>query len=130
MAKVNERVEPLDGLNAAMEVEGVDLEDGGPDDAVILNQLMGAAEEVRNARKVRIIMHNQEGNNGDQAVFVACNGMGYSIPRETPVIVPEPILKALEDAVETKYYREEQNGQFVGPMLERHVRRFPFSVLG
>jgi hypothetical protein len=98
-------------------------------ETIILNQLLGSAEEIRNAKKVRIMMHNQEGALGNQPVFVSVNGMGYSIPRDVPVVIPVPILKALEDAVETKYYREESNGVFVGPMLERQVRRFPFSII-
>jgi hypothetical protein len=98
-------------------------------ETIILNQLLGSAEEIRNAKKVRIMMHNQEGALGNQPVFVSVNGMGYSIPRDVPVVIPVPILKALEDAVETKYYREEIGGVFVGPMLERQVRRFPFSII-
>ena len=123
MAKenVNERVEPIEP-----ELE-VDFDN--EEDPIILNQLMGAAEEVRNAPKVKIIMHNQEGQSGDQPVFVAVNGMGYSIPRDVPVILPLPIVKALEDAVEVKYYREEQDGQHFGPIKERPVRRFPFSIM-
>jgi len=121
------RVEPDDMMDVNSAFGAADGE--VPDEALILNQLMGAAEEIRNAKKVRVIMHNQEGSDGNQPVFVAVNGMGYSIPREVPVIIPEPVLKALEDAVETKYFREEKDGQFFGPIQERHVRRFPFSVL-
>ena len=120
---VNNTVE----LNDAFEVDGKPLDDDEKD-PIVLNQIMGAAEEVRNAPKVRIVMHNQDSD--DKPVFVAVNGMGYSIPREIPVVIPRPILVALENAVETKYYREERDGKPFGPILERHIRRFPFSVTG
>lgn len=91
-------------------------------------KLVGTVEDVKSAKHIKILLHNQDGETGDQAVFVAAQGIGYSIPREKIVSVPEPILAALEDAVETKYYREEKDGQSFGPVLERTVRRFPFSV--
>ena len=137
MTNVNNRVEqdreiinPLaDNPEILYEPESEESNGNDKIDAIVLNQLLGSAEEIRNAKKVRIIMHNQEGILGNQPVFVSVNGMGYSIPRDVPVVIPVPILKALEDAVETKYYREESNGVFIGPMLERQVRRFPFSII-
>lgn len=93
-----------------------------------INAMMGAAEEIQKSPRVTILVHNQEGPAGDQAIFVAVNGVGYLIPRETPVSVPRPILAALENAVETKYYREQRDGQEFGPPLERTVRRYSFEV--
>lgn len=96
-------------------------------EAEILNELMGSAEEVRNAEKVSIIIRNQGGPGGQDPVFVSVNGMGYQIPREKPVSIPKPILQALENAVEIQYFREEKDGRQIGPVLERKVPRFTLS---
>lgn len=76
-----------------------------------------------------ITIFNQDGPSGDQSVFVAVNGRGFSIPREKPTLVPEAIIRALENAVETKYYREvDEQGREFGAIKERHVRRYNFTV--
>ena len=112
----------------AHEVNGVV---GGETDEeeLFLNQIMGSESSVREAPKVKIILHNQDGPDGDKAKFVAVNGVGFSIPREVPVFVPQPIVVALENATETRYYREERDGQSFGPIITKEVRRFPFSIL-
>jgi acetyl-CoA carboxylase beta subunit len=86
--------------------------------------------DIRAQRKVKIIIHNQEGILGSMPVFVAVNGFGFHIPREVESAVPESIVKALENATETRYYREIIDDVPKGPMLSRDVRRFPFSIMG
>ena len=81
-------------------------------------------------KRVKIIVHNQEGAMGTQPVFVALNGLGMYIPREVEVAIPESILAVLENATETRYYREVIDDVPKGPILSREVRRFPFSITG
>lgn len=118
-----------DSLNEQLNKTEADNQEIDPVEVIVLNQLMGASEEVRNAPKVRVIIHNQEGPSGDQPVFVSVNGMGYSIPREIPTLIPKPILEALQNAAEVKYYREQTGEQQFGPVMERYVNRFPFSIV-
>lgn len=87
------------------------------------------SDMIRKAKKRRIIIHNQEGPGGDQSVFVAVNGMAYNIPRDKPVMLPMPIIEALKNASETRYVREQDSGKDFGPVTERQVQRFPFSIL-
>lgn len=99
------------------------------DEALVLNHMVGGtSESVRNSPKVKIIIHNQDGETGNQPVFVSLNGMGYSIPREIPVLIPLPIVEVLKHCVETKYIREQRDGQQFGPVLERQVNRFSMSI--
>lgn len=92
-------------------------------------QAKSDADKVRKATKRLIMINNQEGPGGDQAVFVAVNGMGYNIPREKQVLVPEPVVQVLENAIESTYQRDQSNGQDFGPVVERKRKRFPFQVL-
>lgn len=96
----------------------------------VIDALMGQAEEVRNAPKKKIRIHNQEGPDGDKSVFVAVNGMAYSLPREQVISVPLPIIDVLRNAVELKYYRDESEGKSFGPILTRTINRIPFSEIG
>lgn len=116
-----------------------------PEKAAV-NELMAAAEEeaevldlsstsgeieIMTAPKVKLMVFNQDGPDGNQPIFVAVNGVGFAIPREMVVAVPQPVINALRDAVEIKYYREQDAaGQPFGPMRERPVQRYNFQVLG
>ena len=86
--------------------------------------------QLSSEKRVKIIVHNQEGAMGTQPVFVALNGFGLYIPREVEVAIPESILAVLENATETRYYREVIDDVPKGPILSREVRRFPFSITG
>jgi len=122
--------------------EGEEME-SGPGDEVdaeakqIINKAMDDSVIQKNQEKailqdddrVTIIVHNQEGAIGMQPVFVAVNGVGFSIPREKKVRVPKSIVHALENASETIYFKElDDDGRPHGPTLSREVRRFPFST--
>jgi len=87
-------------------------------------------DDIKAQSKYRIVIHNQEGATGTMPVFVAVNGLGMHIPREVEVTIPLAILKALENASETRYFRETMDDKAFGPMISREVRRFPFSILG
>lgn len=79
-------------------------------------------------RKV-VHIFNQEGPGGDKPVFVAVNGRGFSIPRMKDVKLPVAVVSALENAVEDRYYRaQDEQGRDYGPILKTSIRRFNFSV--
>ena len=80
--------------------------------------------ETKPKRK-RLIIHNQEGTDSSPFVKVGVNGTMYQIARETEVTVPYEVIHVLENAVIT---RDERGPD--GHMVERHARRFPFTVLG
>ena len=122
---INNTEEPGSGGNNLNDM----LDDPEKTEIDIIDALMGAAEEVRNSPKTKIRIHNQEGPDGDKPVFVAVNGMAYSLPREMVLIVPVPIVEALHNAVETRYYRDDSGGRDFGPILERKVPRIPFSEI-
>lgn len=99
------------------------------DDLHVAKQALGDIEKIRTASKRIVLIHSQEGPGGDQSVFVAVNGMGYNIPRNIPVPLPEPVIAALDNAVEIHYSREQLDGKdSFGPVIERKVRRFPYSI--
>lgn len=82
--------------------------------------------EKTNEKKFRIIVHNQEGVESSPFVKVQPQGRMYAIPREKEVIVPEIVVKVLEDAVLTRYVPT-GDGTAMTPISQR---RFPFTVLG
>lgn len=95
---------------------------------LVVAEEKNAAEAVRKSAKGILTIHNQGGEVGDEPVFIAVCGMGYSIPREKMVKVPMPIIAALEDARETRYYRAIKDGLTTGPIIERQVPRFAYTV--
>lgn len=58
---------------------------------------------LRAAHKVTIKVHKTGRQDESADVFVGVNGVGYQIQRGVEVTVPEPVLKVLEDAVQTVY---------------------------
>ena len=75
----------------------------------------------KGTKKVRIIVHNQEGPENTPHVKVGVNDYFAIIPREVEVAVPEFAVEALQ-AKYTAYDSEGGN--------PRSVRRHPISVLG
>ena len=82
------------------------------------------AKPVKSGRK-RLIIHNQEGVEASPFVKVQVNGRMYQISREVEVEVPMEVVHVLENAVITTDTRDDR-----GNHTERHLRRFPFTVLG
>lgn len=58
---------------------------------------------LRQAPKVTIKVHKTGRQDESADVFVGVNGIGFQIQRGVEVTVPEPVLKVLEDAVQTVY---------------------------
>ena len=72
-------------------------------------------------RKKIITIHHGDGVLGASAAFISINGHAWQIPRGVPVKVPEEILEALDNAVQTVYEQVDK------AMVPREVRRFPYS---
>ena len=94
-----------------------------------VREMLKDVAAIQSAPKVTILIHSGSGKTGGEPVFVAVNGIGYLIPRDKQVSIPEPILKGLENACETQYYREEKDGQTFGPVVARNVPRFAINKL-
>lgn len=77
-------------------------------------------------RRLRLIVHNQEGVENTPFVKVGVNGVMYQLPREKELEVPEAVVNVLRDAVIDKF---EPGADGSGTQLTK-VRRFPFTVLG
>jgi hypothetical protein len=121
---------PIDGtqINQVMDAESVKgkkLKNISRD--TVVSEMFSDEGAIKNAEKVTILIHSGLGQLGGEPVFAAVNGVGYSIPRDKPVAVPLPILKALENATETRYYREEVDGKTFGPIISRQVPRFAIN---
>lgn len=58
---------------------------------------------LRAAPKVTIKVHKTGRPDESSDVFVGVNGIGYQIQRGVEVTVPEPVLKVLEDSVQTVF---------------------------
>lgn len=101
-------------------------------DAELNEESEPSADEARPAgkgkksaeKKVKIIIHEQEGVGGTQDVTVSVNEKAYQIKRGHEVEVPESVVHVLENAVITAY---EPNPEKKGEYIERNYRRFNFS---
>ena len=69
--------------------------------------------------KVNIIIHEQDGDTGREAVFASVNGVAYQIPRGIECAVPVEVLHVLDNSVQ-KIYEAMPNGE----TRERTLRRF------
>lgn len=115
-----------DLINAAFQ-DTIAADDLGPGAATAGSEITKTDIEARGKKRIKIF--NSEGPIGSEPVFVAVNGRGYHIPRETVVEVPIPVISVLENAAETQYYREYKDGVAWGPILEKQVRRFNFAII-
>jgi NifU-like protein involved in Fe-S cluster formation len=75
--------------------------------------------------KVKIEIHEAEGDGGKEDVTVQINGYAYKIHRGEEVIVPVEVLHVLENATMTLYENKAGGGH-----AERRVKRYAYSVLG
>lgn len=83
-----------------------------------------AARLVVTEPMVSLTIHQQEGPGGKRAVFVGVNGRAILIPRNKPSEVKLRYLRALENAIETKYeYDEDAKAN-----LPRDMPSYPYQV--
>lgn len=99
-------------------------------ETVIEGELMDAAVDVeppptkKKARRVKIIVSNQDGPEQTRFVKVQVNGEMFTLPREIEVTVPEYVVEVLNNAVITRIVQED------GEWVERKARRFPYHITG
>jgi len=81
----------------------------------------------RSDKKIKILIHNQEGAGGRDVVTASVNGVAWAIKRNSEVTVPERVVNVLRSAVET-LYEEDPNDK--DQMIEVDVPRFAMDVRG
>ncbi len=85
-------------------------------------------DALRAAPKVLIKVHKTGRPEEPEDVFVGVNGVGYQIKRGEPVTVPEPVVKVLENAVQTVYIKgRDSEGREI--MKPNEVQAYPFTRL-
>lgn len=85
-------------------------------------------DQLRAARKVTIKVHKTGRQDESSDVYVGVNGIGFQIQRGTEVTVPEPVLKVLENAVQTVYVEAATpDGKTV--LKPAQVQAYPFTRL-
>lgn len=98
------------------------LFDSAPHQAAVARAVASGAAVAE--PMVNLTLHTQEGAGGKRAVFVGVNGKALLIPRNRPCDVKLRYLRALENAVETKYEYDEE----AGAVVPREVPSYPFQV--
>ncbi|MGE4469341.1 MAG: hypothetical protein AB7D47_04325 [Desulfovibrio sp.] len=84
-----------------------------------------AFAEIRKQKRVPIVLPASEGAGGRDAVFVAVNGLEYSIPREQRVEVPRAVYRALQDATVLEWESDDAGR----PQTARRVPRFNVQMM-
>lgn len=79
--------------------------------------------ELDAAPKVKIRVHKTGDRNEQRHIFVGVNGVSYQIERGVDVEVPEPVMRNLQDAVQTVW---EQNDD-LGAIESRSAQSYPFT---
>ena len=74
--------------------------------------------------RVKVILHNQEGDLGKIDIVVVVNGYGYQIKRNKPVALPPEVIEAIDNAVVTHIERVN------GVDESRDLQRFTYSLAG
>jgi len=75
--------------------------------------------------KVKVNIAKSEQAGGDRHVFLAVNGAEFLVQRGEPVDIPYPVYEALKNAVEWKYFQDQETRE----MKKVEVPRYPFQVL-
>lgn len=84
---------------------------------------------LRAAPKVRIKVHKTGRPDESADVYVGVNGVGFQIQRGVEVTVPEPVLKVLEDAIQTVYVvTPTPDGKT--ELKPQPVQAYPFTRMG
>lgn len=81
--------------------------------------------ELDAAPRVKIRVHKTGDRNEQKYVFVGVNGVNYQIERGKDVDVPFPVMRVLQDAVQTIW---EQNDD-LGSLERREAQSYPFTLL-
>ena len=97
-------------------------------DAKVTKQEEEIIRQLRNQRKVRLIIASGKNSNERYPVPLAVNGSEFLIERDKEVIVPEAVVNVLNLAV--AQVCEIDNSNDAAHMVFRHAPRFCFQVLG
>jgi hypothetical protein len=85
-------------------------------------------EKTDKSKRYKIIIHDQEGPDNTPFVKVSVQGVMTTIPRNTEVVVGHAIKHVLDNATMT-LFQFERGPDGTQRVVERNVRRFPFSVV-
>lgn len=89
------------------------------------NEQEQAASNLYEAPKnYKLKIFEQDGVGGTDDVVVGVNGFTWRIKRNVEVKVPQCVIDALENCVETRFERNESSKD----IIERQVRRFSYSA--
>jgi hypothetical protein len=78
------------------------------------------------AKRVKIIIHEQDGDDGSFDVKVGVNGRAYQIKRGVEVDVPPEVVHVLDNAIVTRIVKDPDTNR----EITKDVRRFNYSVIG
>jgi hypothetical protein len=76
--------------------------------------------------RVKIIISESDGDDGQADVFLSVNGKAYTIKRGFEVDVPREVLEVLDHAITTKMIQNPTTFE----MSYKNVPRFPYQVIG
>lgn len=82
-------------------------------------------DELDAAPRVKIRVHKTGDKNEQKQVYVGVNGIGYLIQRGQDVDVPEPVMRVLENAVQSVWDYDEHTQQ----RIKRDALAYPFTRL-
>lgn len=88
------------------------------------------AAASKDAKRVKIKIHEGGGADGDAPVKVGVNGRMYVIRRDAEVAVPREVLNVLRLAKQTVMMQNGTNPDGTIRYTERNVPRYSFEVLG
>lgn len=83
-------------------------------------------DALRAAPKVTIKIHKTGRPDESSDVYVGVNGVGFQIQRGMEVTVPEPVLKVLEDSIQT-VYSEVNTADGKSELKAVSVQAYPFT---
>ena len=94
---------------------------------VLTNAHYDPRDTLRSAPKVKIKVH-KTGLPNERDVYVGVNGVGFQIQRGEEVDVPVPVMKVLENAVQTVHqWKKAPDGSLLEVKTE--VQAYPFTRL-
>lgn len=82
-----------------------------------------AADELRAAPRVKIIIDEQDGHEGNKDVQLGINGYVLNIQRGKVVEIPEPFVKLLEDSKYTIIGKDENKEDISREQPRFHWRK-------
>ncbi len=82
-------------------------------------------DSLRNAPRAKIRVH-KTGLPNERDVYVGVNGVGFQIPRGVDVEVPLPVMRVLEDAMQTVHqWQKAPDGSLME--VKTAVQSYPFT---